>query len=124
LRVNPAGSGGVAEIAVRRDRRRLAGDLHELFGRAPLAVAHLIEPEVLRVLQPGDVRLDMKRQRAVARPEAVLNPPRVPGRRLDKAVPARHVQHADTGPLDIWHEEAIGTVEQLEVFSIAVAGKP
>ena len=115
---DPAGAGGVAEAAVGR---------HPVEGRGgadALAVAHLVEPEVLRVLEESDERLFGRNGSArVGRAVAVLNPPGVPGRAFDQAVPGRHIEHGEVLELGIGREHPARGVEQAQVFDVAFAAK-
>ena len=114
---DPAGARGVAEATVRG---------HPVEGRGgadALAVAHLIEPEVVRVLEEGGERLFKERQHRVGRAVAVLNPPGVPGRAFDQAVPTGQVEHGQVLELGIGRQRAARRVEQAQILDIAVPVK-
>ena len=111
---DPARAGGVAQAAVGRhpvERWRRAD---------ALAVAHLIEPEVLGVLEERDERFFEERQHGIGRAVAVLNPPGVPGRTFDQAVPGRHVEHGQVLELGIGREHPARRVEQPQILDIAL----
>ena len=84
---NPPWPRRVTQAAVRRHpiKRRLCADA--------LAIADLVEPQVLRVLQERDERLPQERENGVGRAVGILDPPRVPGRPFDQPVPLRFVKH-------------------------------
>ncbi len=111
----PARPGGIAQAAVRWDPREIVERSRRL------AVAHLIEPQVLGILQEAKERFLQERQCAVGRPIAVLDPPCVPGGALDQAVPGGHIEHSHVLELGIGLEHPPGDVEQLQVLRVAFA---
>jgi len=118
LPVNDAARrGGVAERAVGRHPVELSD------GRAAaaLAVAHLLEPHLVRILDEAHEGLAQQRQRGVSGAVTVLDPPHVPSGPLVHAVPARRVKHGKVLELRIGLHHARGDVEQLQVLDVALA---
>jgi hypothetical protein len=107
--------GAIAEAAVGGDPvegRRRAG---------AVAIPHLVEPQVLGMLEEGDEGLAQERQDAVGGAIGVLNPPGVPGRAFHEAVPLGLVEHGEVLQFGVRLEHAARRVEQPHVFDIATA---
>jgi len=112
---DPAGPGGVAEAAVGGD------PVEGRRGAFAVAITHLVEPEVLGMLEEGDERFAQERQDAIGGAVGVLNPPRVPGGAFDEAVPLGLVEHGEVLQLRVRLEHAARCVEQSQVFEVAAA---
>ena len=112
---DPAGPGGIAEAAVGAD------PVHGRLGADAVAVAHLVEPQILGVLEKGDKRLAQQRQDAVGGAVGVLYPPRAPGGAFHEAVPLGLVEHGQVLQFGVGLEHAAGCVEQPQVFDVAAA---
>src|SRR5262245_56641399 len=109
---NPTRSGRIAQATVRRypiERSDCAN---------PFAIPHLVEPEILRILQERDIRLPEKRQNTVSGPIRVLNPPSIPRRALNQSIPLRFVQHRKVLQFRIGLKHAPGDLKQPEILSI------
>ena len=109
---DPAGPGGIAEAAVGGD------PVEGRRGAGAVAITHLVEPQVLGMLEEGDEGLAQERQDAVGGAVGVLNPPRAPGWAFDEAVPRGLVEHGEVLQFGVRLEHAAGGVEQLQVFDI------
>ena len=114
LVVDGARSGGVAEAAIRR---------HPIVVALVFAVAHLVEPEILGVLQEGGERFFEERQGGVGGPVAILDPPGAPGGSFHKPIPARMIEHAEALEFGIGREHPPRNVEQLQIFLIPFAAE-
>ena len=115
LGMNQSGAGGVAELPVGDDQ------LLPAVCPGPLAVAHLVEPQILGVLEEGGQRLLEQRQPAVGRAVAVLDPPRAPGGPFDEPVPGGRVEHGDVLKLGVGREHPPRDVQQPQVLHVALA---
>ena len=110
---DPAGPGGVAQRAVGR---------HPIEGRRrahPFAIAHLIEPKVLRILEEGEKRFAAEGQGGVGRAVTVLNPPGIPRGAFDQAIPVGGVEHGKVLKFRVRLEHAPRHVQQTEVLHVA-----
>src|SRR5688500_596172 len=97
LVINLTRLGTIAQTSVRS---------HPVVFSLSLSVTHLIEPEIMGVLQKRDEGLLKKRKRGMCGAVAVLNPPRVPGRSFHQSVPERCVKHGEILIIGIWTEHA------------------
>src|ERR1035441_165783 len=109
------GRGAIAQAAVGSDPVERRGS------SAAVAIAHLVEPQILRMLQEGHEGFAQQRQDAVGGAVGVLYPPCVPGGAFNQAVPLSLVEHAEVLQLRVRLEHAARRVEQPQVFDIAAS---
>src|ERR1019366_8215107 len=88
---------------------------------AAVAIAHLVEPQILGILEEGNEGFAQQRQDAVGSAVGVLYPPCAPGGAFDEAVPLGLVEHGEVLQLGVRLEHAARRVEQPQVFDIAAS---
>jgi len=112
---DPAGACGVAETTVRGDPIKWGR------GADALAVPHLIEPQVLGVLEEGGEGFLEEGKGGVGGAVAVLDPPGVPGGAFHEPIPGGHVEHGKILELGVGCQRPSGDIQETEVFGIPTA---